>query len=144
MLDGALRVSRSVTIYQSGADGALGWSNKIFNRERLGQAFIDVTATPEQLQWFYDHPELRFVNVTDADEGHVRGGHGYFRKSPWVSSDVLMTLMYNLAPEDRGLVMREDIPEWHFPPDYVERLRKSLLELNPALSGSLEGEPATR
>jgi hypothetical protein len=51
-----------------------------------------------------------------------------------VSSDVLMTLMYNLSPGERGLVMLDDIPEWTFPPDYVERLRKSLGEVNPALA----------
>lgn len=131
LLDGALRIPRSLTIYQSSLDGALAWSNRIFNRERLGQTFDGTNASPKTLQWFYDHPELRMIDVTYADEGKVRGGHGYFRQSPWVSSDVLMTLMYNLPPEERGLVMREDIPEWTFPPDYVDRLRRSLAERVP-------------
>ena len=145
LLDGALRVPRSLTIYQSSLDGALAWSNRIFKRERLGQAFHDVYASPDVLQWFRDNPELRLIDVTEADQGKVLGGHGYFRKSPWVSSDVLMTLMYNLTPEERGLVMRDDVPQWTFPPDYVERLRKSLAEVNPALAvsedGTVEADP---
>ncbi len=143
LLDGALRVPRYLTVYQSSLDGALAWSNRIFGRERLGQTFDNVNATPEQLQWFVDHPELRMIDVTLADDGKVRGGHGYFRQSPWVSSDVLMTLMYNLSPDQRGLVLRDDIPEWTFPPDYVERLRKSLAEVNPALSISADGSVDT-
>jgi esterase/lipase superfamily enzyme len=138
VLDGALRIPRSLTIYQADEDGALAWSNRIFNRERLGQSFREINPSPESMQWFLDHPQLRFVNVTEADEGEVKGGHGYFRKSPWVSSDVLMTLMYNLKPEERGLVTKNEFPEWHFPPDYVERLRKSLAEINPALTTAAE------
>ena len=134
LLDGALRVPRSLTIYQSSLDGALAWSNRIFARERLGQAFDDVNATPEQLQWFVDNPELRFIDVSEADQGKVLGGHGYFRKSPWVSSDILMTLMYNLTPDERGLVQQDGLPLWTFPPDYVERLRNSLAEINPKLA----------
>lgn len=134
LLDGALRVTRTLTIYQSQNDGALAWSNRIFKRERLGQALDNVDATPEQLQWFIDHPQMRMIDVTEADSGQVKGGHGYFRKSPWVSSDILMTLMYNLTPEQRGLVLRDDIPEWKFPPDYVERLRASLIENAPKLA----------
>jgi hypothetical protein len=45
-----------------------------------------------------------------------------------------MTLMYDLEPEERGLVKPSEFPEWHFPPDYVERLRKSLVDIDPALS----------
>jgi esterase/lipase superfamily enzyme len=145
VLDGALRIPRTLTIYQADEDGALAWSNRIFNRERLGQAFREVNPKPAEVQWFRDHPQLRFVNVTEADEGEVKGGHGYFRKSPWVSSDILMTLMYGLEPAERGLVSKSDFPEWHFPPDYVERLRQSLVEINPALSiasdGTAESEP---
>ncbi len=140
LIDGALRVPRALSIYQSANDGALAWSNRIFKRARLGQAFDTADATPEQLQWFADHPQLRMIDVTQADGGQVQGGHGYFRKSPWVSSDILMTLMYNLTPEERGLVTREGIPEWTFPPDYVERLRTSLIENAPELEplGTIE------
>ncbi len=137
LVDGALRVPQSLTIYQSQRDGALGMSRFVFGRERTGQAFTgDLN---EKTRRFLDnHPRLRVIDVSDADGGKVVGGHGYFRKSPWVSSDILMTLMYNLGPGDRGLVRDADRPIWRFPPDYVQRLRESLGRANPALAA---GEP---
>jgi hypothetical protein len=91
---------------------------------------------PESTSFFEGHPQLRIIDVTNAEGGTEHGGHSYFRSSPWVSSDILMTLMYNLSPEERGLVKYEDFPVWDFPEDYVERLRKSLAEVNPALAPS--------
>ena len=58
-----------------------------------------------------------------SDEGN---GHAYFRSSPSVSSDILMTLMYDLDPSERGLERVEGLPTWEFPLDYRERLLKAL------------------
>ena len=55
----------------------------------------------------------------------------YFRKSPWVSSDILMSLMYDLSPEERGLVRGEREFAWRFPADYISRLRSSLAKRLP-------------
>ena len=38
----------------------------------------------------------------DAEDADARSGHSYFRESPWVSSDILMTLLYDLDPPERG------------------------------------------
>ena len=65
-----------------------------------------------------------------AEASDAGNGHAYFRKSPWASSDVLMTLATDLGPEERGLV-REDSPIWIFPPDYLERLRAALGRVVP-------------
>ena len=48
-----------------------------------------------------------------------------------VSSDILMALMHGLGPEERGLVRNDRMPVWEFPPDYITRLRGSLLEHQP-------------
>ena len=63
----------------------------------------------------------------------LQRGHSYFRTGPWVSSDILMMLMYSLSPEQRGLVRYEDFPVRDFPEDYVARLRSALAEVNLAL-----------
>lgn len=138
IFDGSLRIPDSLTLYQSQEDGALNMSRKIFSRERAGQVVVPDTLGPSAETFFDDHPELRLIDVTHAEGGLDHGGHSYFRSSPWVSSDILMTLMYNLSPEERGLVLREDIPLWDFPEDYVERLRQSLAKANPALGRALE------
>jgi hypothetical protein len=49
-----------------------------------------------------------------------------------------MTLMHDLRPDERGLVLLEDIPIWTFPPDYIQRLRAALLKVLPDTKKSLE------
>ena len=115
LLDGALRIPGALTIYQSQDDGALDMSRKIFRLERSGQVVLDRPMTPEAARFFEAHPELRLIDVTHAEGGTDHGGHSYFRSSPWVSSDLLMTLMYNLSPAERGLVEYDDFPLWIFP-----------------------------
>ena len=59
-------------------------------------------------------------------DASVGNGHAYFRRSPWVSSDILMSLMYDFTPSERGLTRRAGHTAWSFPKDYTERLRKEL------------------
>ena len=132
--DGSLRIVDSLTLYQSSDDGALRMSRRVFGRERAGQIVDGLSLGPRSRKFFENHPELRIIDVTDAEGGTSGSGHNYFRSSPWVSSDILMTLLYDLTPGDRGLVLREDLPIWTFPPDYVARLRESLGRVNPALA----------
>lgn len=58
--------------------------------------------------------------------GSAELGQPYFCKSPWVSSDLLVSLKYGLAPAGRGLVQTSAVPVWTFPPDYIDRLRQAL------------------
>ena len=138
LIDGALRIPQALTIYQSADDGALRMSTRIFGRERAGQMLAQDVIGPSAAQFFDDHPQLRVIDVSNAEGATDGNGHSYFRTSPWVSSDILMTLMYNLSPEERGLILRETIPVWDFPEDYVQRLRDSLAEANPALGRALQ------
>ena len=78
--------------------------------------------------------QISFINVTDAEGAGEGNGHGYFRSSPWASSDVLMTLYYGLAPEQRGLVRQEDFPVYTFPPDYISRLWDAIEAVDPVFA----------
>ena len=81
---------------------------------------------------------LSIIYVTAAEGATTGNGHAYFRDSPWVSSDILMTLAYDLPPNDRGLVRNdEDTPIWAFPPDYIDRLRVALIKANPEYGRAL-------
>jgi len=126
LLDGLLRVCDSFTIYQSAADKTLDMSRMVFGKDRVGKA-IDSSDRPEGAkQFLQENPGIRIVDISHAADIERNNGHSYFRTSPWVSSDVLMTLRYDLAPAERGLVLAEDGLTWVFPEDYVARLRELL------------------
>ena len=84
--------------------------------------------SPQAIGYLNDTPELQIIDVTGIEGSTEGSGHGYFRTSPWVSSDILMTLVYDLNPHERGLVRSAGEPEWRFPEDYITRLRSALLE----------------
>lgn len=103
----------------------------MFRRERLGQTQVEFL-NPRVTEYLQNTPKLQLVDVTEV-EGSAKGnGHGYFRSSPWVSSDILMTLMHDLVPANRGLVRHSDHPMWTFPDNYIELLRAALQARTPA------------
>lgn len=74
---------------------------------------------------------LSRIDVSHAAHAASGNGHAYFRSSPWVSSDILMTLAYQLDPAERGLALDPETGVWRFPSDYVARLRKALADRLP-------------
>jgi esterase/lipase superfamily enzyme len=131
LVKGLLKVPKTLTVYVSESDSALGFSGWLFGRERLGQMWKDRKLPDIAANYLQQRQELIFIDVTDAEAATTGNGHAYFRKSPWTSSDILMTLMHDLRPYERGLVRSEDIPIWSFPPDYIRRLRAALLKVMP-------------
>jgi len=127
LIDGLLNVAQSISVYVSRQDRALGVSQWLFKRQRLGQRWPELLS-PQAIGYLNGTPELQIIDVTGIEGSTEGNGHGYFRTSPWVSSDILMTLMYDLDPAERGLVRSAVDPEWRFPEDYITRLRTTLLE----------------
>jgi len=123
LAEGMLKIPETLAIYMSRNDKALDFSRWLFRRDRLGQ--IDrLSLNPVAVQYVNDTPQLTLIDVSDAEGSTQGNGHAYFRKSPWASSDILMSLMYDLEPER---------PIWTFPNDYIERLKTSLMVTNPNL-----------
>lgn len=132
--DGLLNVQKHMTIYMSETDKALGVSQFLTNRQRLGQMFggDGGEMTPwgrKALVKYAD--QISLINVTSAEGSSSANGHGYFRASPWASSDILMTLYYGLKPKERGLVDQEGLPMYTFPPDFINRLWDSIEQVDP-------------
>lgn len=137
IVDGLLKVPEHLTVYASAKDKALDISKYFFGRSRVGQMYAADEMAPAVAEFLHQTPEISAINVTDAEGAETENGHRYFRKSPWASSDILMTLRYDLLPADRGLVRSEDNPVWTFPPDYIERLRSAIVKANPTLKDAL-------
>jgi len=134
VLDGLLRVQEDLNLYVSPSDKALHISERVFAHRRLGEVLPGTL--DERMRDFAAHEErLAFIDVEDAANFDAGNGHAYFRKSPWVSSDVLMGLRYGLDPGARGLVRATDSPIWRFPGDYLQRFDAALAAVNPGLRG---------
>ena len=139
MADGLLNVSRHLSIYMSPHDKALGVSQFLTRRERLGQLWGGKGGEihPLARQALIDfRDQVSVINVSDAEGSDTGNGHGYFRSSPWASSDVLMSIYYGLTPEQRGLVEQEDLPIFTFPPDYISRLWNAIEGVDPEFAES--------
>lgn len=137
LTDGMLRIPKRIVVYVSSADRALKWSRRIFRRERLGELW-DEELPPRTKGFLHANPSLEFIDVTGAAGATSGNGHSYFRGSPWVSSDLLTVLAFDFDPARRGLEKDGDMLVWTFPPNYIERLRKTLLEINPDLAEPME------
>lgn len=139
--DGLLNVSKHTSIYLSKYDKALGVSQFLTRRQRLGQLWGGKGGElhPLARQAMIDNSDqLSFINVSDAEGADTGNGHGYFRSSPWASSDVLMSIAYDLSPEQRGLASQEDMPIYTFPDDYISRLWQAIRAVDPEFSEDLE------
>jgi esterase/lipase superfamily enzyme len=131
LLNGLLNLTDRLTIYLSEADRALGVSQWLFGRNRLGQMWQERPLRPYLDAFLRRNESLVLIDVTGAEAAIAGNGHAYFRKSPWVSSDIFISLLYNSKPQERGLVRLPQLPIWSFPEDYNERLNTVLQEHIP-------------
>ncbi|MGD8234744.1 MAG: alpha/beta hydrolase [Chromatiales bacterium] len=68
----------------------------------------------------------------DMIPGLARGAHDFWYRHPWVSTDVLIQLLYQARPSERGLVLLEDDEgrrAWTFGPDYPQRANEAIEQL---------------
>jgi esterase/lipase superfamily enzyme len=132
LLNGLLNLPERLTVYLSETDRALGISQWVFGRNRLSQMWQERPLKPQVDEYLRKSESLVLIDVTGAEAATAGNGHAYFRNSPWVSSDIFVSLLYGLAPDRRGLVRLPHMPIWSFPEDYNERLNLLLKEYGPS------------
>ncbi len=132
LLDGLLNVPDNLNVYMSGSDSVLGASNWLFERNRLGENWTGGKPPQPVVDYLIKNPNLRFIDVTKAESAGSGNGHSYFTGSPWVSGDILLTLMFGLSPKQRGLV-KDEYNMWKFEDYYQSNLRRALEMLDPKL-----------
>ncbi len=138
LADGALNVPQHMSIYVSDKDKALGFARWLTRRYRLGQMVDAEELSPVAHRLLTEQQgHISVIDVSDAEGADTGNGHAYFRQSPWVSSDILMMLLYDIKPEQRGLVLKSNKPIWKFPDDYIERLWHAIAEINPQFREAL-------
>ncbi|MEM1352322.1 MAG: alpha/beta hydrolase [Pseudomonadota bacterium] len=122
--DGVLEAVDRMTIYMSSTDAALRVSSIVLGQERLGQVYLsneNPTATEIESR-LRATGDLNLIDVSAAEGSSFGNGHSYFRSSPWASSDMFVSLIYDLDAQTRGLMRLNDSAVWTFPPDYPDRI----------------------
>jgi esterase/lipase superfamily enzyme len=127
--DGMLDVADRFTFYESPEDAALGMARRVLGQARAGQLLESIKSN--EAAFLAAFPSLVLVNVQSAPNFDSGNGHSYFKDSPRVSSDLLATLRYGLAPAERGLERKDGAVAWEFPADYIERLRAAVAARRP-------------
>ena len=127
--DGLLDVSDRIAVYMSSSDAALGLSRTVLSQRRLGEIWSPEQIPRELEERLIEIEGLELIDVSFADGAGAGNGHWYFRSSPWVSSDVYLSLMTGLGPDQRGLARDVADAVWRFPDDYLDRLDLSVSEI---------------
>jgi len=132
----ALRdVSRRTEVYVSENDGALWFAALLARASRIGRPRFD-ELTVEELETLASDERLVGVDVTGVPGPHELGGmrgHGYWVANPWISTDVLLSMIYPFDPRWRGLEHGPGRGLWTFPDDYPERVGAAVYEAAPEL-----------
>ena len=125
--DGFDDIAENVTIYTNANDTALNWALRFFGWPRLG-APGELGLTPEDLQSLKDLENTVMIDVAEAENTASGNGHGYFLKSPWVSTDILLTLRFGLKAPERGLLMHKEEAAWSFHSKYPLIIKRLMVK----------------
>ncbi len=127
--------SERMTVSANLGDSALRLSQLVNRASRAGRPDmreLDETET----QWLLDATreyDLDLIRVRPENiSGLSQRSHTFWYDDPWVSSDVLITLLFHLRPRDRGLVdniAASGSHYWTFTPDYPARLSRVISTL---------------
>jgi hypothetical protein len=110
------------------SDSALRLSRVVTGASRAGRP--DMTElTPEATEFLLGATDKYGLELLRVRPENIPGlstfSHTFWYDDPWVSSDVLFTLLFHLAPDGRGLDYGDTSfggHYWTFTPDYPERL----------------------
>lgn len=117
----------SVVVTTSDHDEALKAAEVVMGEgRRIGQKGHNLSEEQLQLLDSMERLEIIDLSIGRDDRGFDITGHRYWFNHPWASSDVLLTIRSDLPPEQRGLVRAGGHVLWSMPPDYPERVKRSL------------------
>jgi esterase/lipase superfamily enzyme len=137
-----MTVSTTLTINLH--DSVLALSQMAHGGSRAGRPDIK-ELTEEETEMIAGLAVLPTFNVIDMGtsqpptEANLKG-HGYWYKSPWVSTDIIIQFIFHASPAERGLeiVDAKERPVWYYPDDYPQRVISRLLAYLATLD---EGDP---
>ena len=131
------RVTATVNL----GDSALRLAQAVKRASRAGRPDLG-ELDPAATAWLLaaaDDDGLEIVQVSpDTMPDLPATSHTFWYDDPWVSGDVLATLLFHLAPADRGLepgTAASGTRYWGFPADYPARVPRVLDAIRARLAG---------
>ncbi len=76
-------------------------------------------------------PQLNVLDVGGSEALNVGSAHDSWYSHPWVSNDLIMLLLFNASPEERGLVAHYNergVKRYLFPQGYDQNIRQLMLK----------------
>ncbi len=130
--------ARRVTVSVNLNDAVLGISEWFQGTSRLGKP--DPTElSAEQSRWLIDAStrlDFDLISVRpEVIQGQSPRSHSFWYDHPWVSSDVMIKLLFHIPPAERGLTAnrsKRGFDYWTFPPDYDRRVVAVMRSLRAA------------
>ncbi|MGZ8216834.1 alpha/beta hydrolase [Methylomagnum sp.] len=126
---------RRVTVSVNLNDAALALSSWVHGVSRLGRPDSTELSDADS-DWLVKAAEKLDFDVISVEPAVIPGlgrrSHAFWYEHPWVSSDVMIKLLFHIPPTARGLDRnryRDRFPFWTFPPDYDRRVVDVLREL---------------
>lgn len=112
---------------------------------RLGKP-DPIEVSPEELKILIEAsktPKLNLLDVGGSEVLDIGGAHDSWYNNTWVSADVLMLLLFNAAPVDRGLIeywSENGAKAYRFPDDYDKKLHDLITGQREELFKKLKSE----
>lgn len=126
-----------ITVAVNMTDSALRLSGRVNNASRAGRPDME-ELSDEETDWLLGATKDYGLELLRVRPENIPGlsnfSHTFWYDDPWVSSDVLITLLYHLSPKDRGLDAGDTsfgAHYWTFSPDYPSRLAALIDRMRP-------------
>jgi esterase/lipase superfamily enzyme len=127
--------SLNVTLAVNVNDFVLGMVKRLHGASRAGLPDPS-ELSPEQTRWIINASRNNSFDIIDVSSAGIpsfgAGSHDFWYTHPWVSSDVLVQLLFHVGPAERGLlplVEENGGIVWYYPPDFPERIVNAVLRL---------------
>ena len=134
-LPGHIELASHITVAVNPNDTVLAMAANHHGVSRAGRPDPEELSV-EETQLVIEASRNLDVDFLWIDAGHIpdmsRGAHDFWYNHPWVSTDVLVQILFNARPAERGLEPHKGEAGgtvWSFPPDYPERVSDAIRTL---------------
>ena len=121
-------IGKRATVAINMDDSVLMWSSLHQRASRAGRPDLSELSA-EDTRWLLQAAETDLVDVLwvkpEGLPGLAQRSHTFWYDHPWVSTDLLLKMLFGLPPSERGLeagVSAAGVKYWEFSPDYGQRL----------------------